>query len=53
MVNHSLSRLSNPCILALYPKYRAELMTNRDFALPRVKSINTSGHKFGLVYAGG
>ncbi|QSS50884.1 glutamate decarboxylase [Histoplasma capsulatum var. duboisii H88] len=23
-----------------------------DFALPRVKSINTSGHKFGLVYAG-
>lgn len=28
------------------------LTTNRDFALPRVKSINTSGHKFGLVYAG-
>lgn len=24
----------------------------RDFELPRVKSINTSGHKFGLVYAG-
>ena len=24
----------------------------RDFQLPRVKSINTSGHKFGLVYAG-
>lgn len=24
----------------------------RDFNLPRVKSINTSGHKFGLVYAG-
>ena len=24
----------------------------RNFALPRVKSINTSGHKFGLVYAG-
>lgn len=23
-----------------------------DFNLPRVKSINTSGHKFGLVYAG-
>jgi len=23
-----------------------------DFELPRVKSINTSGHKFGLVYAG-
>ncbi|KAF2762502.1 glutamate decarboxylase [Pseudovirgaria hyperparasitica] len=23
-----------------------------DFALPRVKSINVSGHKFGLVYAG-
>jgi glutamate decarboxylase len=23
-----------------------------DFHLPRVKSINTSGHKFGLVYAG-
>ncbi|EEH33433.1 glutamate decarboxylase [Paracoccidioides lutzii Pb01] len=23
-----------------------------DFLLPRVKSINTSGHKFGLVYAG-
>ncbi|KAI9089992.1 pyridoxal phosphate-dependent transferase [Phlyctochytrium arcticum] len=25
---------------------------NWNFALPRVKSINTSGHKFGLVYAG-
>lgn len=25
---------------------------NRNFELPRVKSINTSGHKFGLVYAG-
>jgi glutamate decarboxylase len=24
----------------------------RDFQLPRVKSINASGHKFGLVYAG-
>lgn len=24
----------------------------RNFQLPRVKSINTSGHKFGLVYAG-
>lgn len=24
----------------------------RDFELPRVHSINTSGHKFGLVYAG-
>lgn len=24
----------------------------RNFELPRVKSINTSGHKFGLVYAG-
>lgn len=24
----------------------------RDFELPRVKSINVSGHKFGLVYAG-
>ena len=23
-----------------------------DFSLPRVKSINVSGHKFGLVYAG-
>lgn len=23
-----------------------------NFELPRVKSINTSGHKFGLVYAG-
>lgn len=28
------------------------LMKSRDFKLPRVKSINTSGHKFGLVYAG-
>lgn len=28
------------------------LTTNRNFELPRVKSINTSGHKFGLVYAG-
>jgi glutamate decarboxylase len=27
-------------------------MSCRDFELPRVKSINTSGHKFGLVYAG-
>lgn len=26
--------------------------TRRDFQLPRVKSINTSGHKYGLVYAG-
>ena len=26
--------------------------TLRNFELPRVKSINTSGHKFGLVYAG-
>jgi len=26
--------------------------TKWDFSLPRVKSINTSGHKFGLVYAG-
>lgn len=26
--------------------------TQRNFELPRVKSINTSGHKFGLVYAG-
>ena len=25
---------------------------NRDFQLPRVKSINVSGHKYGLVYAG-
>ena len=25
---------------------------SRNFELPRVKSINTSGHKFGLVYAG-
>ena len=28
------------------------LINCRDFKLPRVKSINTSGHKFGLVYAG-
>lgn len=28
------------------------LKQHRDFELPRVKSINTSGHKFGLVYAG-
>ena len=26
--------------------------THRSFELPRVKSINTSGHKFGLVCAG-
>jgi glutamate decarboxylase len=25
---------------------------NRNFELPRVKSINTSGHKYGLVYPG-
>jgi glutamate decarboxylase len=30
----------------LYPDYRW------DFRLPRVQSINTSGHKFGLVYPG-
>jgi glutamate decarboxylase len=30
----------------LYPDYAW------DFRLPRVKSINTSGHKFGLVYPG-
>jgi glutamate decarboxylase len=29
-----------------------QLTVNRNFELPRVKSINTSGHKFGLVYAG-
>ena len=28
------------------------LTFQRNFQLPRVKSINTSGHKFGLVYAG-
>ena len=28
------------------------LTRSRNFELPRVKSINTSGHKFGLVYAG-
>jgi glutamate decarboxylase len=28
------------------------LTHHRDFELPRVKSINASGHKFGLVYAG-
>ena len=28
------------------------LMIFRNFEVPRVKSINTSGHKFGLVYAG-
>lgn len=32
----------------MYP----ELTHPRNFELPRVKSINTSGHKFGLVYAG-
>lgn len=29
-----------------------KLTKSRNFELPRVKSINTSGHKFGLVYAG-
>ena len=29
-----------------------QLITTRNFELPRVKSINASGHKFGLVYAG-
>lgn len=28
------------------------LTVARNFELPRVKSINVSGHKFGLVYAG-
>ena len=32
--------------------FRLLTLYHRDFQLPRVKSINTSGHKFGLVYAG-
>jgi glutamate decarboxylase len=28
------------------------MFSSRNFECPRVKSINTSGHKFGLVYAG-
>ena len=31
---------------------KSKLILSRNFELPRVKSINTSGHKFGLVYAG-
>ena len=31
---------------------KSKLTLSRNFELPRVKSINTSGHKFGLVYAG-
>ncbi|PMD33273.1 glutamate decarboxylase [Hyaloscypha variabilis F] len=34
------------------PFTHAKAGTKWDFSLPRVKSINTSGHKFGLVYAG-
>lgn len=37
----------------LIAPFGATGLTNlRNFELPRVKSINTSGHKFGLVYAG-
>lgn len=37
----------------LIARSKATWLTNlRNFELPRVKSINTSGHKFGLVYAG-
>ena len=32
--------------------FQSMLTCLRNFELPRVKSINTSGHKFGLVYAG-
>lgn len=39
----------NPYIASHVLKFR---FFNRNFQLPRVKSINTSGHKFGLVYAG-
>lgn len=35
----------------LFPTGRA-LIARRNFELPRVKSINVSGHKYGLVYAG-
>ena len=34
------------------PFTKARAGSKWDFTLPRVKSINTSGHKFGLVYAG-
>ena len=34
------------------PFTNAKAGTKWNFELPRVKSINTSGHKFGLVYAG-
>ncbi|PSN69047.1 glutamate decarboxylase [Corynespora cassiicola Philippines] len=34
------------------PFTHAKAGTKWNFELPRVKSINTSGHKFGLVYAG-
>jgi glutamate decarboxylase len=36
--------------IAPFTHAKAEAPWN--FELPRVKSINTSGHKFGLVYAG-
>ncbi len=37
--------------LAVLPA-RESLTVSRNFELDRVKSINVSGHKFGLVYAG-
>lgn len=40
-----------PC-LPFQPRPHLTAHHNRNFQLPRVKSINTSGHKFGLVYAG-
>ena len=38
--------------LKTYFKHQMTNISTRNFELPRVKSINTSGHKFGLVYAG-
>ena len=38
--------------LSCRPSFQRILIDHRNFELPRVKSINTSGHKFGLVYAG-
>lgn len=43
MVRFFSSRVSRPIFV---------LIIIRNFELPRVRSINTSGHKFGLVYAG-
>ncbi|CRK34265.1 hypothetical protein BN1708_019471, partial [Verticillium longisporum] len=44
------SSLHSPTLVPVAPSGLTSII--RNFELPRVKSINTSGHKFGLVSAG-